>query len=289
MTAGRPGVRQALLYPFARRFFAGTTLEAALDRAGYVNRLGMGATLDFLGEGVTKAGEAEEARAEYARVIDAVAKGGLDASVAVKLTHVGLDISPALAQVNVTGLAERARRNGVFLWIDMEGSRYTEDTLSIYKKLIGEYEGSVGVALQACLNRTRDDLAGLVAEGATVRLVKGAYREPPETAIQDEAGIRVRYLEMMEYLFEKAGSFAVGTHDRKILNRAIELSRGYGGKFEFQMLMGMRDDMKRRLAAGGHRVVEYVPYGTDWYGYGIRRLKEKKRNALYFAQGFLGR
>ena len=281
-------LKKSLLYPFAKLFFAGLTLNDALWRAKYLNSRGIGATIDFLGEDVSDGTEARQAKEEYRRAIGAVSAGSLDASLAIKLSHVGMVIDPALAGGLALELAAEARDKHVFLWVDMEGSRYTDGTMEIFRKL-REIQPESGIALQAYLKRTPDDLRALTAEGAAVRLVKGAYNEPPEIALQDMRGIRAQYVEMAEYLFANSRSFAVGTHDRILVERVLGLSKGYTGAVEFQMLMGMRDDLKRRLTGLGKRVVEYVPYGSDWYGYGVRRLKEKRRNLLYFAQGLFGR
>ena len=280
-------LKKRLLYPFARRFFAGTKLADAVARARTVNALGMGATLDYLGEDVTDGEEAMRARAEYERVIDALSGERLDASLAIKLTHIGLDIGREAALLNALEIIRHAKARGVRLWVDMEGSRHTQATIDIYREML-EIDGTAGIALQAYLKRTWDDLKALVAGGATVRLVKGAYSEPPEIAIQDMGKLRARYIEMTEYLFDNARYFAVGTHDTRLINRMLKMSSPTHS-FEFQMLMGIRDRLKMLLRARGHRVVEYVPYGEDWYGYGIRRIGEKRRNILYFAQGLIGR
>ena len=280
--------KQFLLYPFAKRFFAGLTLEDALARAGHDNARGVSATLDYLGEDVRDGTEAEKARLEYSRIIEEVAKRGLDASVAIKLTHIGLDISREMAENSALELAALARAKGVFVWVDMEGSAHTQATIGIYRRLLMEYPGGVGVALQAYLKRTWDDLESLVGEGAKVRLVKGAYNEPPEIAVNDSRELRGRFIEMAEYLGRSGRPFAIGTHDRAIISAAEKMAEGRDG-IEYQMLMGIRDDVKLRLAGAGRRVVEYIPYGNDWYGYGIRRLKEKRRNLAYFALGLFGR
>jgi len=280
-------LKQRILYPFAKHFFAGTTLADAVARVRAANSLGMGVMLDFLGEDVAESTEAERARQEYARAIEAVS-GGPDASLAIKLTHIGLDIRKSAALENALALVKLAKERGVPVWVDMEGSEHTDATIEIYKSLLEAYRDT-GIAIQAMLKRSPEDLKALVAVGAKVRLVKGAYNEPSDIAIRDMAGIRRQYVAMMEYLFANSPFVAVGTHDRGLVNRALELRKDYSGHLEFQMLMGMRDDLKRSLVAAGHRVVEYVPYGSDWYGYGMRRLKEKRRNIVYFVQGMVGR
>ena len=278
-----------MLHPFARRFFAGETLEDALARAKPVNASGISATLDFLGEDTTSPAEAKAASDEYMRVLDEVSARGLDVSLAVKLTHIGLDIDPDIALEYALALGKSANRKGLTLWLDMEGSQHTSMTIETYRKVRKVHPGA-GMALQACLRRTPGDLIALVKEGALIRLVKGAYREPPDVALTRMRDIRRRYLELMAYLSEHSDKFAVGTHDRGIIDEAKKLAgKNAHAAIEFQMLMGMRDDLKAALVNDGKRVLEYIPYGTDWYGYGIRRLTEKKRNAVYFAMGLIGR
>jgi proline dehydrogenase len=281
-------LRQRLLYPFARKFFAGFMLEDAISRARLVNSRGMGAIIDFLGENVAEAEAAERAKAEYMRVLRAIGGAKLDASLAVKLTNLGLGFSYGLTLDNAFELVNTAKEEGIFIWVDMEGSRFTSDTIRVYSEIHG-VNPECGIALQACLRRTLDDLGPLTRDGAIIRLVKGAYREAPVVAFQKTSEVRRNWLMLVEELFNKSGRFAVGTHDRLMVGQALKLSEGYGGRFEFQMLMGVRDSLKEELLMKCRRVVEYIPYGTDWYGYGIRRLLEKKRNALYFAEGLAGR
>lgn len=278
---------RALLYPVARRFFAGVKLEPALERIKEDNALGIGATIDFLGEDIAYASEAEMAKAEYRRAVEAIAFEALDASVAIKLTHIGLDISSILAENNALELAAAAKERGVFLWVDMEGSEHTDSTISVYKKLLSKGIPA-GIALQASLKRTWDDVKALAPEGARIRLVKGAYNEPPEIALQDMEAIRARFIDIAHYLIDTGSAFAIGTHDLALIDNVRAMASG-ADRVEYQMLMGLRDSTKKKLVQDGLRVVEYVPYGADWYGYGIRRLTEKKRNALYFVQGLMGR
>ena len=281
-------LRQRLLYPFAKKFFAGLKLEDAISRARFVDSRGMGAIIDFLGEDVRTPEAADQAKAEYLRVLKEVGKARLDASFTIKLTNLGLGFSYGITRDNAFELAKTAKEEGVFLWVDMEGSSHTSDTIRIYREIHG-VNRECGIALQACLRRTREDLGPLISDGAVIRLVKGAYKEPPATAFQKSSEVRVNWLTLVQESFNKSGRFAVGTHDRSLVGRALKLSEGYAGRIEFQMLMGVRDSLKEELLGKGKRVVEYIPYGTDWYGYGIGRLLEKKRNVLYFAQGLFGR
>ncbi|MBI5190902.1 MAG: proline dehydrogenase family protein [Nitrospirae bacterium] len=282
-------IREAVVYPFARKFFAGESLSDAVSRVRGLNAKGMGASVDFLGEDVTNSAEADAAFEEYARAIHSVKREGLGASVSVKLTHIGLDMGREIAENNALKLAAQAEAEGLFLWLDMEGSRHTENILGVYRELIRLHRGMVGVAIQASLLRSWRDIRSLVPEGGIIRLVKGAYDEPPEIALQDMADIRAQFTGMMVYLFDSGSRFAVGTHDKALVETALKIAGARRAPFEFQMLMGMRDRLKRQLVRDGFRVVEYVPYGTEWYGYGMRRLKEKRRNILYMAEGLAGR
>jgi len=280
-------VRETALYPFAKRFFAGETLDDAVARARSDNLREIGATVDYLGEDVSSRAEALAALSEYVRAVDAVATAGLDASVSIKLTHIGLDIDRDLAENSAVEIARHAKQRGVFVWVDMEGSAHTEETLDIYLVML-KAGAKAGVAVQAYLRRGMAELVKVAGHGGTVRIVKGAYNEPEEIAFRDMRDIRANFLDMAGYLLSKGIRFAVGTHDRQLIDRLYLLSGG-GRGIEFQMLMGLRDDLKLRLVSGGARVVEYVPYGRDWYGYGMRRIREKRRNMFYFAQGIFGR
>jgi proline dehydrogenase len=281
-------LRKKLIRPLASRFFAGETLEDGISRTKAVNAVGMGVTLDFLGEDVVDLSEAKKAKGEYGRILAAIPENGLDCSLAVKLTHLGLDADRGLAFSSLRELGGLARANGIRLWLDMEGSAHTDDVIEAYRMLVREQPDS-GLALQASLWRTWDDLKTLSAEGALIRLVKGAYREPANVAEHRPLEITRRYIEMMEHLFAGRAPFAVATHDKQIIGIALRIIKDFRVEPEFQMLMGMRDRLKRELVESGQRVVEYVPYGADWYGYGIRRLKEKRRNVLRMAEGLIGR
>jgi proline dehydrogenase len=280
--------KEKLIHPIAARFFAGTELQDAVLRAKAANGMGMGVTIDLMGEDLKERNVVERVRREYSRIIDTIQNEKLDASLAVKPTHIGLSVNRKIMEDNLLLLADYADKKGIFLWVDMEGSAWTGDTLKAYSKVRDNYENA-GIALQACLHRTWDDLREMVASGAKVRLVKGAYSEPPSVAIQGGRKVRARFQEMMEYLFAEAPSFAIGTHDLQLIKRGLELAATSKCEPEFQMLMGMRDDVKRKLAEKSLRVVEYVPYGKSWYAYGVRRLREKNRNIIYIIQGLYNR
>lgn len=281
-------IRKSLLRPFAGRFFAGEKLDDAVARAKESNALGMGVTLDFLGEDVADLSEAQEAAQEYERILAAVSENSLDCSLAVKLTHLGLDVDKEFALSSLKSLGATSGRMGIGLWLDMEGSGHTDDVVEAYRMLRKAHPGA-GIALQASLWRTWEDLTALATEGARIRLVKGAYREPSSVASSRPSEIRERFLDMMMYLFANSKGFAIGTHDRWLIKHALGALKDVHIDFEFQMLMGMRDDLKLSLAGTDKRVVEYVPYGEDWYGYGMRRLMEQRRNLLRVAEGLVGR
>jgi len=280
-------LRKKIIRPLAGRFFAGETLEDGISRARAANAEGMGVTLDFLGEDVAELSEAGQAVQEFERILAAISDNGLDCSLAVKLTHLGLIADRGFALSSLKALGALARGKGVRLWLDMEGSAHTDDVIEAYRMLVHEQPDS-GLALQASLWRTWDDLRSLSAEGALIRLVKGAYKEPAHVAAHKPTEIRRRYVAMMEHLFTGRAPFAIGTHDKEIIGMALRIANDFRVEPEFQMLMGMRGRLKRTLVESGLRVIEYVPYGADWYGYGIRRLKEKRRNVIRMVEGLTG-
>ncbi len=281
-------IRKSILRPFAEKFFAGESLEDAVARAKEYNALGMGVTLDFLGEDVSDYPEAQEAADEYGRALDAINEYELDCSLAVKLTHIGLELDKDLAYSALKSLGQASAGKGIRLWLDMEGSKHTDDVIEAYR-MLRKHNPDSGIALQASLWRTWEDLTALAAEGARIRLVKGAYKEPASVAAHRPSEIRERFMDMMIYLFANSKGFAIGTHDKKIIDVAMRVVMDVHIDFEFQLLMGMRDDLKSALARAGRRVIEYVPYGSDWYGYGMRRLMEQRRNVLRVAESLAGR
>jgi len=280
-------LRKKLIRPLAGRFFAGEKLEDGISRARAANAGGMGVTLDFLGEDVVDPSEAVQAVQEFGRILAAISDNQLDCSIAVKLTHLGLVADREFAFSSLKALGALAREKGVRLWLDMEGSAHTDDVIEAYRMLVREQPDS-GIALQASLWRTWDDLRSLSSEGALIRLVKGAYKEPASVAEHKPSEIRKRFIEMMEHLFAGRSPFAVGTHDKEIIGTTLRKAKEFRVEPEYQMLMGMRGRLKRELVELGLRVVEYVPYGDGWYGYGIRRLKEQRRNVLRMVEGLAG-
>jgi proline dehydrogenase len=268
-----------MMYGAAKRWIAGKEMETALANAKVANAKGLGVILNHLGEDVKDPRVADSHFEEYVKLQHAIATAGIDGCVSVKLTQFGLGVLEDSAVLEkARRLVEEAESMGRMLWIDMEGSGVTTRTLQIYSKLL-EAHKNVGVALQAYLKRSEDDLRMLMDIGGKVRLVKGAYREPPEIVFNSRQQITDSFLRLMKTLFERGDGFAVATHDSRPIEEAEKLHEANPGtKFEFEMLRGIRDDLKLRLAKEGHRVVDYMPYGEEWYGYSMRRIKEHPSN-----------
>jgi proline dehydrogenase len=272
----------------ARRFVAGEKLEEAIAAVQGLNQQGLLATLDHLGENVTSETEARDATTEVLDLLEAIDASGARSGVSIKLTQMGLDLSPALAIDNLERIVSRAAQANRFVRIDMEGFDYVQPTLDLFEELWARHK-NVGAVIQSYLYRSADDVARLVELGASVRLVKGAYDEPPEVAYPDKADTDANYIRLMEQLFsERAranGVFpAIATHDSRLIEWAKEHTRRQEippEGFEFQMLYGIRPGLQRQLIAEGYRVRAYVPYGQQWYPYFMRRLAERPANVLF--------
>jgi len=273
------------------RFIAGTKLEDALRVAEAVNRQGIAVTLDSLGESVTSSTEAHRAADVYHRLLDSIAGSRSSANISVKLTQMGVEQSPDLAESIVAGLAEHAHATGSFVRVDMEESRLTQITLDIVRRIHARaaLRGAVGVVIQAYLYRSHSDVEQLIAEGIRVRLCKGAYDEPLEIAFPRKSQVDVNFLQLGKMLIDSRIYHAIATHDESLVAalkahaaaRAIDPAR-----FEFQMLYGVRRDLQRRLINEGYNVRVYVPFGTEWYPYFMRRLAERPANLLFLARNF---
>jgi proline dehydrogenase len=272
----------------ARRFVAGEKLEEAITAVEGLNGQGLLATLDHLGENVTSETEARDAAHELLDLLDAIDASGVRSGVSVKLTQLGLDLGPALAAENLERILGRAAEVDCFVRIDMESHEYVQPTLDLFEELWRRYR-NVGVVIQSYLYRSDDDVARLVELGASVRLVKGAYDEPPEVAYPRKADTDASFVRLMEQLFSEearaSGVYpAIATHDTVLIDWAKEHARQQGiplDSFEFQMLYGIRSSLQRQLAAEGYRVRAYVPYGEQWYPYFMRRLAERPANLLF--------
>jgi proline dehydrogenase len=270
--------------PLTRRFIAGQTLADAVAASRRVNAGGYLVALDPLGENVSTEAEAASARDNAVRAAEAVRESGLRATVSIKLTQFGLDLSDSLCRENVAAVVAAAQASGTRIEFDMESSAYTSRTLDIVTSLHRRF-GCVRAVIQAYLHRSEDDIQALNAERVPVRLCKGAYNESPEVAVQSKEQVDQRYLSLAELLLMDGTDPAFATHDEQMMAPAMRVEPA---KFEFQMLYGVRRELQRRVLAGGYRLRVYVPYGTAWYPYFMRRLAERPANAWFVARSVLG-
>ena len=272
----------------ARRFVAGETVDDAVAAVRALNARGITASLDLLGESVHNEAEAKATAREYVELLDRIDRERLDANVSVKLTALGHDVSDELGLTCIHEVLRRAREHGNFVRLDMEGSAYTDRTLDLFEQhLYPVYPENVGIVLQSMLRRTLADVERAVRLHARVRLCKGAYREPPEIAFPDKADVDESYVRAMRRLMTAGHYPGLATHDERIIEAAQQFARAEGiapDRFEFQMLYGVRRDLQERLVRDGWRLRVYVPYGTQWYPYLMRRLAERPAN-LWFLTG----
>lgn len=273
----------------ARRFVAGETLVEAIDVVRTINQQGMTATLDHLGENVSSQGEAIDAADAYRRMLQEIARAEVQCNVSLKLTHMGLDLGDDFARTNTDRVVEEAAELGNFVRIDMEGSDYVARTLDVFYALYERHK-NVGIVLQAYLYRTQSDLERLLEVGARVRLVKGAYLEPPIVAFASKQEVDANFIRLTEMMLSRGNYPAIATHDPAMIDAAKRYAREKGidrGSFEFQMLYGIRRDLQTQLVRDGYNVRVYVPYGTQWYSYLMRRLAERPANLMFVVGNIL--
>ena len=271
------------------RFVAGETLGEAIETLGRLRAQGLHTTVDVLGESVATQAAARDAADRYVEALAALAAGGLDANVSLKLTQMGLDLDPRLCRENVERILACAASIGAFVRVDMEDHTRTEATLELVRTLRPQYP-DMGVVVQAYLRRSAGDVERLIEEGARVRLCKGAYDEPPEHAFATKAEVDASYVALMERLLAAGTYPALATHDPQILARARAFARQHAvgpERFEFQMLYGVRRDLQAQLVRDGYTVRIYVPYGREWYPYFMRRLAERPANVLFVTRSVL--
>jgi proline dehydrogenase len=270
----------------AGRFVAGETLDDCIVVLRKLNDQGLHANTTLLGEGVVEPTQTETVVAAYREVIERISAEGLRANVALKLTHLGLEIDEELAYANIRRLLEL----GSFIRIDMEQSEFVEPTLRIYRRLRDEGLDNVGTVLQAYLYRTPDDLERLLPLTPNLRLVKGAYLEPEQVAYPRKADVDAVYGRLVERMLEAGGHTAVATHDERLIERTIRYADAEGipkERFEFQMLYGVRPQLQLDLVRRGYKVLVATPYGPEWYPYLMRRLGERPANLLFFLKNTL--
>jgi proline dehydrogenase len=267
----------------ASRFVAGETLDECLAVLRRLNDQGLHANTTLLGEGVLEPGQTEAVVRAYSEVIDRIASEGLRANVALKLTHLGLEIDEELAYANLRQLLER----GSFIRIDMEQSQFVDATLRIYRRLRDDGFENVGAVLQAYLYRTPTDLDAVVTLAPNLRLVKGAYLEPPDVAYPRKDDVDAAYTRLLERMLAEIGHTCIATHDERLIQHAIRYADEHGidrERFEFQMLYGVRPQLQLDLVRRGYKVLVATPYGPEWYPYLMRRLGERPANLLFFVR-----
>jgi proline dehydrogenase len=270
----------------SRRFVAGTTVDDALAATRAMNQLGLSVSVDNLGENVTNADEARHSAQLYHQMLDRISEQGLNANVSLKLTHMGLDVDEAMAYEIASGLVQHAARLNSFVRVDMEGSPYTQKTLDFVRRLHQQPENRdhVGAVIQSYLHRSEKDVEQLIADRIRVRLCKGAYKEPPVIAFEKKSDVDSNYVKLMKMLLKSGVYHGIATHDENMVRATIEFAQKEkiaASAFEFQMLYGVRRDLQQKLVREGWRCRVYIPFGTEWYPYLMRRLAERPANAIF--------
>ena len=280
------GAFEALLFRAAKRWIAGLNHETLILDAKRSNAKGMGVLANYLGEDITDPATADSHAQEYLALQNAIASNGVRGCASVKLTQLGLGGDGAGARRRLELLASNAEKIGQFLWVDMESSAVTTSTLEMFKSALGSHKG-LGIAIQAYLRRSESDVRALLDLGASIRLVKGAYREPRDLVFPTRAENSRNYASLLNILFERGDNFAVGTHDSALIETARRLAESKHARFEFQFLKGIRDDLKEGLVKSGYHVSEYLPYGASWMAYSKRRLTEHPSNVWLLLRSLL--
>ena len=277
-----------ILWMFARRFVAGRSLEEALPKVKALNDSGCLVTMDILGENVTNREEPERFIDGYIQVLRTMAKEEIDGGISIKPTMLGMDIDEELCYRNVSRILDEAEKQGIFMRIDMEGSAYTQKTLDLFLRLF-ERSKNLGIVVQAYLHRTTEDVRRINAAGGTIRLCKGAYKEPKTIAFKRMRRIRENFKELAMLMLKEGTYPAIATHDAKLIRwtKAWTAEQGIAKEaFEFQMLYGMRAGLQQKLVDEGYRMRVYVPFGTHWFPYFYRRLRERKENIWFVVKNF---
>jgi proline dehydrogenase len=275
---------------FARRFIAGETVEEAIETARSIQSQGFHLTLDYLGESVRTVKEADAATREYVRLLDVIVASGIERNISLKLTQLGAGVDRATCVDNLRRILEPAGRNGFFVRIDMENSPWTQLTLDVFETMWQQEYRNLGIALQAALYRTEQDVRRMNELGARVRLVKGAYKEPQSVAHQRKADVDAAFGRLMRLLLDAGNYPAIATHDQAMLDETRSYARERGvtkDRFEIQMLYGIRRDLQASLAADGYRIRLYIPFGREWFPYFMRRLGERPANLGFVVRGIM--
>ena len=281
--------RSALGHRLSGRFVAGMTVDEAIAASQAVNKAGMSVSIDNLGENVTNAEEARHSAALYHELLDKIQQLNLNANVSLKLTHMGFDVDEQLSYGIVNDLVAHAARIRNFVRVDMEGSPYTKRTLDFVHHVHAQpgNQGCVGAVIQAYLYQSEKDIECLLAERIRIRLCKGAYKEPPEIAFQRKSDVDANYVKLMKLLLKSGVYHGIATHDEKMIKATTDFAKAEKippTAYEFQMLYGIRRDLQRELVKQGYGMRVYIPFGTEWYPYLMRRLAERPANVLFIAR-----
>jgi len=276
-----------LLFRIAKHWIAGETYEHAIARAKQSNGHEVHGIINLLGEETTSREEAAAATSEYAEILKVLHARKVQACISIKPTQLGLSIHKSLFKKNLSKILSDAKSLGNSVWMDMEGSQYTADTVDSYLEFLKKFD-NLGVAIQAYMKRSEDDVTRILESGGVIRLCKGAYNESSEIVYKRKKKINENFSNLMRMMFERGRGFAIATHDENLIEEATRLSNIHHADFEFEMLMGIRDKKKLELAHRGYRVSEYIPFGKSWWAYSVRRIREHKSNIFLLARSLLG-
>jgi proline dehydrogenase len=283
VVAAIPAVPKPIVRYFAGRYIAGETVEDAIATVRALNAEGVCATLDVLGEDITRRDEAIASREQSNQVLHTIARERLDSNLSIKLTSLGLKLDRDFCAENVREILKVAAGHNIFVRFDMEDSTCTTDTIAIFRTLHAEYPNT-GIVLQAYMRRSEDDVLGLLGDRPNFRLCKGIYREKNEIAFQTREEVQQNFIRLLGLMLKRNAYVGIATHDTVLVDAASGLVRDAGlrkDQYEFQMLLGVRPELRKRLVRDGHRVRLYVPFGEHWYGYSTRRFKENPEVAGY--------
>ena len=275
-----------LLFRIAKHWIAGERYEDAMARAEQSNAHKVRGIINLLGEEVTAREAATASTTEYLEILKALDAHKIQSCISIKPTQLGLGIGKKLFKDNLGTILSAAKSFGNFVWVDMEGYEYMPDTIDSYLEFRKKF-GNVGVAIQAYLKRSEEDVNRMLDSGGIVRLCKGAYNESPEVVYKRKDQINQNFSKLMRMIFERSKGFAIATHDEKLIKEAIQLSNVHHADFEFEMLMGIRDKKKLELVERGYRVSEYIPFGKSWWAYSVRRICEHKSNIFLLARSLI--
>jgi len=287
-----PVLLERLLFKVSKRWIAGYSNNDAMIEAKKSNHNGMSAILNYLGEGYVEKSQIDRSVTEYITLLDLLKSNDIRGSVSVKPTQIGLSVGYDKCLGNFRKISEKAKQSGHFMWIDIESSNFVEDTLSIYLEILRKNRDT-GVAIQSYLKRSHSDLLHLMEHSANLRIVKGAYSEEKDKAYQSINEINQNFSTLMKLVLEESvydGIVAIATHDSKLIQEALVLSWKGSERMknlQFQLLKGIRDELKLQLVTNGYLVLEYIPYGEKWLQYSIRRIKERKRNVFLLARSLI--